>query len=79
MTQGPRIPAMPLSLRHAGETVAVTRVRGDEDLKHHLANIGFVEGSQVHVVSASASNIIVVVKGARFGLDAKVAQHVMTA
>ena len=54
-------------------------VRGDEDLKHHLANIGFVEGSQVHVVSASASNIIVVVKGARFGLDAKVAQHVMTA
>lgn len=79
MTQGPRIPAMPLSLRHAGETVAVTRVHGDEDLKHHLANIGFVEGSQVHVVSASASNIIVVVKGARFGLDAKVAQHVMTA
>ena len=79
MTQGPRIPAMPLSLRRAGETVAVTRVRGDEDLKHHLANIGFVEGSQVHVVSASASNIIVVVKGARFGLDAKVAQRVMTA
>ena len=78
MTQGPRIPAMPLSLRHAGETVAVTRVRGDEDLKHHLANIGFVEGSEVHVVSSSPSNIIVTVKGARFGLDTKVAQRIMT-
>ena len=41
--------------------------------------IGLVEGSQVHVVPASGPNIIVVVKRARFGLDAKVAQHVMTA
>lgn len=78
MSQGPQAPAMPLSMRRAGETVTVTRVRGDEGLKHHLANIGFVDGSKVHVVSASGSNIIVEVKGARFGLDAKVAQRVMT-
>ncbi|MBM6779316.1 ferrous iron transport protein A [Collinsella tanakaei] len=79
MNAGPRVPAMPLSLRKAGETVTVTRVRGDENLKRHLANIGFVDGSEVHVVSSSSSNIIVMVKGARFGLDAKVAQRVMTA
>lgn len=78
MTSGPQLPAMPLSMRRAGETVSVRRVRGDEDLKHHLANIGFVEGSEVHVVATSGSNIIVTVKGARFGLDAKVAQRVMT-
>lgn len=78
MTQGPQVPAMPLSFRKAGETIMVTRVRGDEDLKHHLANIGFVEGSEVHVVSSSPSNIIVTVKGARFGLDTKVAQRIMT-
>lgn len=69
---------MPLSMRRAGETVTVTRVRGDEALKRHLSNIGFVDGSEVHVVSASGANIIVLVKGARFGLDAKVAQRVMT-
>ena len=67
-----------LSLVRAGETVTVARVRGNEDMKHHLGNLGFVEGSEVHVVSASGGNIIVTVKGARFGLDAKVAQHVMT-
>lgn len=78
MTQGLHVPAMPLSMRKPGETVMVCRVRGDEGLKHHLANIGFVDGSEVHVVSSSASNIIVTVKGARFGLDAKVAQRVMT-
>ena len=77
MSQGPKAPAMPLSLVHAGETVHVERVTGNEDIKHHLQNLGFVEGSEVHVVSSSASNIIVTIMGARFGLDAKVAQHVM--
>ena len=79
MTVGPQVPAMSLSLRKAGETVTVSRLRGDADMKRHLANIGFVEGSEVHVVSSSGSNIIVMVKGARFGLDAKVAQRIMTA
>ncbi|WP_289545023.1 FeoA family protein [Enorma phocaeensis] len=72
------MPAMPLSLAHSGDTVTVTRVRGGEDLKHHLENLGFVEGSEVHVVASSGSNIIVTIKGARFGLDSKVASHVMT-
>ncbi|WP_144744170.1 FeoA family protein [Enorma burkinafasonensis] len=79
MLQGPGLPAMPLSLVAGGDTVTVTRVRGGEDLKRRLADLGFVEGSEVHVVSTSGSNVIVTVKGARFGLDAKVASHVMTA
>lgn len=78
MAEGPQAPAMPLSMVRAGDTVTVKRVRGDEAMKHHLANIGFVEGAEVHVVSSSGANIIVLVKGARFGLDAKVAQRVMT-
>lgn len=79
MASAVHMPAMPLSLRRAGETTTVTKLRGDADMKRHLANIGFVEGSEVHVVSSSGSNIIVMVKGARFGLDAKVAQRIMTA
>lgn len=78
MTQEPRVPAMPLSLVRSGDTVTVKRVRGSEGIKHHLENLGFVEGSEVRVVSSSGGNIIVTIKGARFGLDAKVAAHVMT-
>ena len=48
-------------------------------MKRHLQEIGFVDGAEVHVVSSSGSNIIVLVKGARFGIDAKVAQHIMAA
>ena len=72
------MPPMPLSMVKAGETVKVKRVKGGEDMKHHLKDLGFVEGNEVHVVSSSGANIIVTILGARFGLDSKVAQHVMT-
>lgn len=72
-------PAMPLSMVCAGDTVTVSRVRGNEEMRRHLKEIGFVDGADVHVVSSSGANIIVMIKGARFGLDVKVAQHVMTA
>lgn len=78
MTNKPMMPAMPLSLVKAGETVKVSRVKGSDDMKRHLNDIGFVEGSEIHVVSSSGANIIVTILGARFGLDTKVAQHVMT-
>lgn len=72
-------PAMPLSMVRAGDTVTVSRVRGNKEMRRHLKEIGFVDGADVHVVTSSGANIIVMIKGARFGLDAKVAQHVMTA
>lgn len=70
---------LPLSLVREGETVTVCRIRGNEDMKRHMQEIGFVDGSEVHVVSSSGSNIIVLIKGARFGIDAKVAQHILAA
>lgn len=78
MPTGPHMPAMPLSMVKAGETVRVQRVKGNEEMKHHLKDLGFVEGNEIHVVSASGANLIVTVLGARFGLDTKVAMHVMT-
>ena len=78
MSCGPQMPAMPLSMVKAGETVRVSRVKGNEDMKHHLKDLGFVEGSEIHVVSSSGANIIVTVLGARFGIDSKVAMHIMT-
>ena len=78
MPTGPQMPAMPLSMVKAGDTVRVARVKGNEDMKHHLKDLGFVEGNEIHVVSSSGANLIVTVLGARFGLDTKVAMHVMT-
>ncbi len=70
---------MPLSMAKAGDTVRVVRVRGGEELKRHLSNLGFVEGSEVHVVNQALGNIIVMVKGSRLGIDSKTAMRVMVA
>ncbi len=78
MAETPKMPPMPLSMVKAGETVRVSRVKGNEDMKHHLNDLGFVEGNEIHVVSSSGANLIVTILGSRFGLDTKVAQHVMT-
>ena len=70
-------PAIPLSMVHAGKTAIVAKVKGREDIRRHLGNLGFVEGSEIYVASSSGANLIVSIKGARFGLDTKVAQHIM--
>ena len=77
MASAPKMPPMPLSMVKTGETATVSRVKGDDDMKRHLSDLGFVEGNEIHVVSSSGANLIVTILGARFGLDTKVAQHVM--
>lgn len=79
VSNSPTRPAAPLSMAHAGEFLFVQRVSGPQDMRRHLRELGFVEGVQIRVVSASAVNLIVLVKGARLGLDANVARHVMAA
>ncbi len=70
---------MPLSLARPGESATVRSVRGAADMRRHLQEIGFVDGAHVQVVASSGSNLIVTVKGARFGLDAALARRVMVA
>lgn len=67
---------LPLAMAGADEVVRVARVRGDADLRQHLANLGFVEGAEVKVVSRAAGDVIVTVKGARLALNRAMASHV---
>lgn len=76
--QTAQAPAMPLSMVKPGSDCVVSSVHGNGDIRRHLQEIGFVDGASVHVVSATPANLIVMIKGARFGVDAKVARHVMT-
>ncbi|WP_455137202.1 FeoA family protein [Thermophilibacter sp.] len=67
---------LPLAMAGEDEVVRVARVRGDADLRQHLANLGFVEGAEVKVVSRAAGDVIVTVKGARLALNRAMASHV---
>ena len=55
---------LPLAMVGPDERARVAGVRGGADLRQHLAELGFVEGSEVKVISRAAGDVIVSVKGA---------------
>ncbi|OUO60278.1 FeoA family protein [Olsenella sp. An270] len=69
-------PQLPLAMAGTDEVVRVERVRGDANLRQHLAELGFVEGSEVKVVSRAAGDVIVTVKGARLALNRSMASRI---
>ena len=67
---------LPLAMVGPDEVARVARVRGDADLRQHLAELGFVEGSEVKVISRAARDVIVSVKGARLALNRSMASRI---
>ena len=67
---------MPLTMAKPGETVTVARVGGKDEVRQHLAELGFVAGTEVTVVSETEGGLIVHVKDSRVALDKAMANRV---
>ena len=68
---------IPLTMAKPGETVTVRRITGKDDVRQHLAELGFVENTEVTVVSGLAGGLIVQVKDSRVALDQSMAPRIM--
>ena len=68
---------MPLVLAGAGEEQIIKKVGGSQELKQHLADMGFVPGGSVTVVSTIGGNVIVKVKESRVAISKEMAQKIM--
>lgn len=68
---------MPITLLRPGETGVVRRVSGAADTKRFLADLGFVDGSQVRVVSELCGNMIIHIKDSRVAVNKEMAKHIM--
>ncbi len=68
---------MPITMAKPGETVTIQRITGKDDVRQHLAELGFVENSVVTVVSEMAGNLILQVKGSRVAIDKSMANRMM--
>ena len=53
---------MPLTLAQAGQINAVKRIGGKEEVRRFLNSLGFIEGSEVMLISQNQGNVIVKVK-----------------
>ena len=68
---------MPLTMARPGETVTIRKITGKDEIRQHLAELGFVVDSDVTVVSESAGNLILQVKDSRVALDKTMANRIM--
>ena len=69
---------LPLSMVGTGGKHMIMRVTGKEDMKQHLADLGFVPGEQVEVISDTGDgNVIVNIKDTRLGITSQMASKIM--
>ena len=68
---------MPLTLAKQGELVTIRKITGKDEIRQHLAELGFVMDAAVTVVSEMGGNLIVQVKNSRIALDRSMAGRIM--
>ncbi|HIX17339.1 MAG TPA: ferrous iron transport protein A [Candidatus Gemmiger faecavium] len=68
---------MPLSMARPGETVTIRKITGKDDVRQHLAEMGFVVNTEVTVVNELGGSLIIQVKDSRVALDRTMANRVM--
>lgn len=68
---------MPLHLVNIGSVETIKRVSGNEETKRFLENLGFVNGSEITVISMIGGNVIVNIKDSRVAINKDMARHIM--
>jgi ferrous iron transport protein A len=68
---------MPLTIAKAGETNYIKKITGQDDVRQRLAELGFVVGECVTVISEISGNMILSIEGARVALDKSMTNRIM--
>ena len=68
---------MPLTMARPGETVTIRKIPGRDEVRQHLAELGFVVDESVTVISEMAGNLILQVKDSRVAVDRTMANRIM--
>ena len=70
-------PRRPLSMAPVGEPVTIKKITGKDEIRQHLAELGFVVDSDVTVVSENGGSLIIQVKESRIALGVSMANRIM--
>lgn len=68
---------LPLTAAKSGETLVIKKITGQDQVRQHLAELGFVVDSKITVVNQIAGNLILQVKDSRVALDKSMAARIM--
>lgn len=68
---------MPLCMAVPGTPARVSSVRGKDEARRFLENLGFVPGTPVTVITELDGNLIVAVRGARVAISRGMASKIL--
>ena len=68
---------MPLVMAKIGEENSIKKVGGKEEIRQFLANLGFVPGSHITIITAIGGNVIVSIKESRVAISKEMAAKIM--
>ena len=68
---------MPLAMASVGDANVIRQITGRDEVRQHLAELGFVVGAEVTIVSELGGNLILSVKESRVVLDKSMAMRIM--
>jgi ferrous iron transport protein A len=68
---------MPITMANAGDRVIIREITGSDEIRQHLAELGFVVDSDVTVVSEIDGNLILQVKDSRIALGKSMANRIL--
>ena len=60
-----------------GEVNSIKRITGKEEVRRFLESLGFVEGSEVTLLSKNGGNIIVKIRESRVAISKEMANKIM--
>lgn len=67
---------MPITFLSPGMKRNVASIHGNDAIRKHLCDLGFVEGAEVEVISDVGGSLIVGVHGTRLALNAELARRI---
>lgn len=68
---------MPIYFAEFDQDVTIRQITGSDQIKGHLANLGFVIGETVRVVSRVNENLILKVKGVSMAVSHELAGRII--
>lgn len=68
---------LPITMTPIGEPGYIAKITGKDNVRQHLAELGFVVGAEITVVSKLGGNLILSIKDSRVALDKDMANRIL--
>ena len=67
---------MPVTMATPGDVVTIKKITGKDEIRLHLAELGFVVDTTVSVITQMGGNVILQVRDSRVALDRSMANRI---